>query len=69
MLMMPFVLLLIPQGRLSETDKQQDLENLSTLLEDYDANSFDFNSFEHNKEPSLGLEQPFGTLKRRFWRS
>jgi len=29
-------------------------------LEDYDANSFDFNSFEHNKEPSLGLEQPFG---------
>jgi len=62
MLMMPLVLL-IPQGRYLKTDKQQDLENLSTLLEDYDANSFDFNSFEHNKEPSLG--QLFGTLKRR----
>lgn len=43
-----------------KTDKQQDLENLSTLLEDFDANSFDFNSFEHNKEPGFGLEQPFG---------
>ena len=29
-------------------------------LEDFDANSFDFNSFEDNKEPNSTLQQPFG---------
>jgi len=28
---------------------------------DFDANSFDLNSFEDNKELSFGSEQPFGT--------
>lgn len=41
------------------TDKQQDLEDLGTLS-DFDANSFDLNSFEDNKELGFGSEQPFG---------
>ncbi len=43
------------------TNKQQDLEDLGTLSE-FDADSFDLNSFEDDKEQELGFgsEQPFG---------
>ena len=40
------------------TLKQESFEDLSTL-DDFDANSFDFNSFEDNKEPNARLLQPF----------
>lgn len=40
--------------------EQSDLEDLGTL-QDYDVNSFDFDSFAHDEEPADSrLEQPFG---------
>ena len=38
---------------------QESFEDLSKV-EDFDANSFDFNSFEDNKKPNYTLQQPFG---------
>ncbi len=40
------------------TGKQQDLADLG-MLEDFEANSFDFNSFDYDQKHSAGLEPPF----------
>jgi len=40
------------------TGKQQDLEDLG-MLEDFEANSFDFNSFDSDQKHSAGLYPPF----------
>jgi twitching motility protein PilJ len=48
------------------TSEQQDLEDLG-MLEDFEVNNFDFNSFEYDRKQSAQLEQqfnnPFGASK------